>query len=228
MGILGNAARVTLGAMRVTGGGATALLAGGPAAHRSGAWLHCVARDGAGEALRLVGKPHGYYGSATWRRPLTAGAMTSAGALAVEGAGDGALGRDIQAAGSLQLDGLAVGQLIVGGLAAGLMQLNGTASGAGTVGGQASGSLSVSGTAGISALSGGVAAATLTISGAAAASAIGHMAASTDVTSELTAAAIASTVVASLQATTIPVDIARVNGVTVDGTGTSGDPWGPA
>lgn len=43
-----------------------------------------------------------------------------------------------------------------------------------------------------------------------------------------TAAAIAAEVLAALQATAIPVDIAKVNGVTVGGTGTEGDYWGPA
>lgn len=32
----------------------------------------------------------------------------------------------------------------------------------------------------------------------------------------------------ALQATAIPVDIAKVNGLDVAGAGTSGDPWGPA
>lgn len=40
--------------------------------------------------------------------------------------------------------------------------------------------------------------------------------------------ALASAVVTALQATTIPVDVAAVNGVTVAGQGTEGNPWGPA
>jgi len=40
--------------------------------------------------------------------------------------------------------------------------------------------------------------------------------------------ALAAAVVAALEATTIPVDVAKVNGATIDGTGTEGDPWGPA
>lgn len=42
-----------------------------------------------------------------------------------------------------------------------------------------------------------------------------------------TAAAIAAEVLAALQATPIPVDIAKVNGVTVGGSGVEGDYWGP-
>lgn len=42
-----------------------------------------------------------------------------------------------------------------------------------------------------------------------------------------TAAEIAAEVLASLLATAIPVDIAKVNGITVTGTGTPGDYWGP-
>lgn len=41
-------------------------------------------------------------------------------------------------------------------------------------------------------------------------------------------AALAAAVVAALEATTIPVDVAKVNGATIDGAGTEGDPWGPA
>ena len=39
--------------------------------------------------------------------------------------------------------------------------------------------------------------------------------------------ALAAAVVAALEATTIPVDVAKVNGLTVDGSGTEIDPWGP-
>lgn len=39
--------------------------------------------------------------------------------------------------------------------------------------------------------------------------------------------ALAAAVVAALEATTIPVDVAKVNGATIDGAGTEGDPWGP-
>lgn len=45
---------------------------------------------------------------------------------------------------------------------------------------------------------------------------------------ELTPAGIAAATVQALQATTIPVDVAKVNGLLVDGSGTTGDPWGPA
>lgn len=38
----------------------------------------------------------------------------------------------------------------------------------------------------------------------------------------------AAELVSALNATTIPVDIAKVNGVTVSGTGAEGDAWGPA
>lgn len=39
--------------------------------------------------------------------------------------------------------------------------------------------------------------------------------------------ALAAAVVAALEATTIPVDVAKVNGSAIDGAGTEGDPWGP-
>jgi hypothetical protein len=43
-----------------------------------------------------------------------------------------------------------------------------------------------------------------------------------------TAAQIASAVVAALQATTIPVDVRKINATTLTGTGTAGNEWGPA
>lgn len=39
--------------------------------------------------------------------------------------------------------------------------------------------------------------------------------------------ALAAAVVDALQATTIPVDVAKVNGADIDGSGTESDPWGP-
>jgi len=38
---------------------------------------------------------------------------------------------------------------------------------------------------------------------------------------------IAAAILAAAQATPIHSDIKKVNSVTVDGSGTSGDPWGP-
>lgn len=58
--------------------------------------------------------------------------------------------------------------------------------------------------------------------------AIGHMTGTTDVTTDLTADQVAAATVAALAATTIPVDVRKVNAIDVDGSGTSGDPWGPA
>jgi hypothetical protein len=43
-----------------------------------------------------------------------------------------------------------------------------------------------------------------------------------------TAGEIADAVVAALQLTAIPVDVAKVNGIDIDGSGTELDPWGPA
>ena len=42
-----------------------------------------------------------------------------------------------------------------------------------------------------------------------------------------TAAQIAAEVLAALQATAIPVDLQKVKGQTIGGSGSSGDPWGP-
>lgn len=73
------------------------------------------------------------------------------------------------------------------------------------------------------------AAASFAISGALTPYAIGSMIGSTLAgAEELTADAVAIATVAALQATAIPVDIVKVNGIAVDGAGTSGDPWGPA
>jgi hypothetical protein len=42
------------------------------------------------------------------------------------------------------------------------------------------------------------------------------------------AAEVAAEVMAQIMATFIPADMRRVNGITVEGSGTSADPWGPA
>lgn len=42
------------------------------------------------------------------------------------------------------------------------------------------------------------------------------------------ASEIANAVLSALQSTTIPVDVAKINGTSVAGTGTPGDEWGPA
>lgn len=44
----------------------------------------------------------------------------------------------------------------------------------------------------------------------------------------MTVSAVVAAMMVALQATAIPVDIAKVNGLDVAGAGTSGDPWGPA
>jgi len=43
-----------------------------------------------------------------------------------------------------------------------------------------------------------------------------------------TAGEIAAAVLAALNATTVPVDVRKVNGATITGTGVAGDTWGPA
>ena len=68
--------------------------------------------------------------------------------------------------------------------------------------------------------------ASFVITGALVPYAIGHMTGTTDVTTELTADQVAAATVAALAATTIPVDVRKVNAISVDGSGTSGDPWG--
>ena len=69
--------------------------------------------------------------------------------------------------------------------------------------------------------------ASFVITGALVPHAIGHMTGTTDVTTRLTADQVAAATVAALAATTIPVDVRKVNAISVDGSGTSGDPWGP-
>lgn len=72
------------------------------------------------------------------------------------------------------------------------------------------------------------AAATFSVGGTLTPYAIGKMVGSTDVASELTAASIAAEVLAAAASSPIAANIERVRGQALGGTGTSGDPWGPA
>lgn len=66
------------------------------------------------------------------------------------------------------------------------------------------------------------------LSGLGSSSALTHFAAITSGGAGPTAGEIAAAVLASLNATTIPVDVKKVNGVTIKGVGVPGDTWGPA
>jgi len=73
------------------------------------------------------------------------------------------------------------------------------------------------------------AAASFSFSGALLPYAIGSMVGSTITDAdELTADAVAAATVAALQATAIPVDVQKVRGQDLEGTGIEADPWGPA
>ena len=72
------------------------------------------------------------------------------------------------------------------------------------------------------------ASATISMSGVLVPYATGSMVGSTaEVTGTLTADQVATEVLAALHATTIPVDSRKIAGVTVGGSGTASDPWGP-
>ena len=72
------------------------------------------------------------------------------------------------------------------------------------------------------------ASATISMSGVLVPYATGSMVGSTaEVTGTLTADQVATEVLAALHATTIPVDSRKIAGVTVGGSGTADDPWGP-
>lgn len=73
------------------------------------------------------------------------------------------------------------------------------------------------------------AAASFAFSGSLLPYAIGSMVGSTITgAEELTADAVAAATVAALQATAIPVDVQKVRGQSLEGTGIEADPWGPA
>lgn len=209
--------------------------------------------SGAGISAK-AGYPTGCLAPASWSLPNKAGGMSSrfAAGLSIAATGLAVGGVNISGSSAMSFAATAAGQLIAFGQGTAAMTFAATGTMAGTV--QASGAAAFALTASglLGALAGGsgtaamtfgatgnilpaddtpparTASAAMAFSATAILRAIGHMSGSTDVSTELTAAAIAAEVLAAAAASPIAANVEQVRGQALEGTGTSGDPWGPA
>lgn len=202
-----------------------------------------------------AGYPSGALHPTSWSLPNKPGGMSSRfeAGLSINATGLAVGGINIAGSAALSFGASGSGQLIAFGQGAAALTFGATGTMAGTL--QASGSASFTitpNTPTLGALAGGSGTASMTFSavadilpaddtpparsalasfslaGSATLRAIGHLSGSTDVTTELSESSIAAATVAALQSTTIPVDVQRVRGQALEGTGVDGDPWGPA
>ena len=258
MGLLQNGFRDVVGIFKIHGAGALngavpQELVGNT--HLTGRGRNLTA--GEGITSEQVGIPLGYGFGVAWQLPQKPGMLSArmfdisvnasaAGLMGLPSGGTASLeitatNSEIlplddtaparTATASIEFTADALGELVMSGGGSASVEI--IVSGADIVGilwgtGNADITISVSDTD-IEAIADAIGTATVLISGSLVPYAIGHMTGSTTQTGgELTAPQVAAEVVNALLGTTIPVDTKKIAGVTVGGTGTELDPWGPA
>jgi hypothetical protein len=182
-------------------------------------------------ALKLYAVPTGSYPNVAWVLPTKAGELGTANALglAVAGAGAAVGGVTSPASAAFTLTVAdAAGQLITSGSgSASLTITTGQAALTASLNATASAAIAFDASALLGAQASGQGAATLSVTGTLTAYAVGQMQGSTVDTAALTVDAIAAGVLAAALTTPIAANIAKVNSYTVQGDGSSGNPWGP-
>lgn len=183
----------------------------------------------------LGGIPNGHLSPSSWAMPRTPGAISSRNNAAITITVGGSVSRGLPLSGSADISITAVGAAEAVGSVAGDATISITAVGdayaQAVIAGSANVTITAPGSVGAIAYVEGsanillTAASTMgcvaTVAGAAYLSGAAEGA-------TLTEASIAAATVAALEATTIPVNVRKVNDLTVDGSGTEVDPWGPA
>ena len=210
------------------------------------------------QSLSMVfgGLPNGHLSPSSWSLPRTAGAMSSNNSAVMALAATGHAVGGVTASGSASMTFTvpdATGSLIASGAGAASFAITAGGTMTGNINGSGSAAFAITtNTPVLGALASGSGNAVMTfsatgnilplddtppartgsasfaITASAIPSAIGHMSGSTEIGGELTEAGIAAATVAALQATTIPVDVQKVRGQDLEGTGIEADPWGPA
>lgn len=211
---------------RFLGGYGTA--GGGIATMRSALSKHGMMRNAYQSFSRLSAIPDGHLSPSAWVMPITGGGMSSVGETVLSFGATGAGVGGITTTGTASLTisfATAAGQLISSGTGSASMtftvaDLLMTAS----IGGSGSASFAITtNTPTLGALAGGTGTATLSFAATLEPYAIGHMEGSTVDGTTLTAASL----LAAMNASPPAVNIKKVNDVDVNGTGASGDEWGP-
>jgi hypothetical protein len=180
-----------------------------------------------------AGVPLGY-GGASLALPRVAGSLSSRGLATVSLSAAGTVSRGLDVAGSASITigatGAAFGVGTVAGSASIDIGATGNAYGQAAVAGSAGVTIGTSGAVGALVFLGGSASIAITAAstmGCTATVAGDAFLSAAAEGSTLSEAGIAAATVAALQSTTIPVDVRKVNDISIDGAGTSGDPWGP-
>lgn len=174
-------------------------------------------------------KPNGHLSPSAWVLPKTSGGGSSRNyaGLSIDSSGTGAMGVNAEGELTISFDFTGAGGLVVSGAGTSEFSITGTVTGSAGLFSEGSASFEFAASADIAAINYAIGTSSFTISGTLTPYAIGYMSGTTMDASTLTADAIAVAVLAAAQSTPIHSNIKQVNSLDVDGSGTTGDPWGP-
>lgn len=203
-------------------------------------WAGDATVTGGASSANKSSVPDGLRHPASWLMSPKAGGMSSrnnaAAAFSASGAAVGGITTTGSAAFSINF-AAATGGLITSGAGSASFAFGVAGAMTGLISGAGSASMSISvASALLGAIAGGSGSASFSFSGSLTPYAVGNMVGSTsgstisadDLAASLLAVAIARATQTALEATAIPVNVTKVHGQTIDGSGTELDPWGPA
>lgn len=184
----------------------------------------------AGESISNVyGIPSGVRHPQAWVLPVKGGAIKSyrRGGLELGATVVGEMGLARTTTAVLSLDATVQGGLVSSATCTATMTFDANAEILATLSSPCTATMSLDATVAIGADASITTTAALTMDAQSAIMGIGYFTATTEDSGALTPASIAAAVLSAAQTTPIHADIRKVNGIEVDGAGTSGDPWGP-
>lgn len=231
MGLVANGYRLGFSPFAHRGGGLVSIYGAGRAPRNWGL-------PGRMRGMRYLtteqsGLPHGGLAPSSWMLPQVAGAIASRGNTAMTLTAVGSVSRGLAAGGSASMALSAAGAVLAVGAVAGAATLDlsatGDAYGLATIEGTASMAMAATGEVG--ALSYVIGTASMALSASSTMGCVATVAGAAnfavDAGATLTADGVASAVLSAMNASPPAVNIAKVNGIAVDGSGTELDPWGP-
>jgi len=188
-------------------------------------------QDKATTSLKLYSLPEGTYAGVAWMLPQGVGAMASIGATlgSVTAAGSGAMGVNIAGSGGLIIEfALASGQLISSGYGSAAFAFDAAGTALATLNGLGSASIAfATNTPQIGALGWVSASGAYSVTAGVTSYAIGKMEGSTLNGGAMTPESIAAAIIAASKNTPLWVDVQKIIGQQVRGSGSQADPWGP-
>jgi hypothetical protein len=225
VGILGNFARENQSVRRCYGGGAVSLSRGNLSTNRKSLWWHFIVRDGESTARATVGKPHGYYPSASWRMPRVAGAVLGFASMGLDATGAAAQGVAISGSATIGLDADAIGNLVVSAVGTATIGLDATGSISGVANASGTATIGLDGTASAGGIGYASGTATIGLDGYAECYGIGYCSGTTEEIDALSPEGLAAALWGSLAAS---YNVAGTMGSKLNAAGSAGDPWGTA